>query len=318
MSNKKVYVTRIMSIESIELLKKYFDVEINTEDRTLSKEELIHNISDADGVMCLLTDIIDGEIIESAKNTKIFANCAVGFNNIDVKEAKRKGIVVTNTPGVLTDTTADLAFSLMLSTARRIVEADKYAREGRFKEWGPTLFLGQEITGKTLGIIGAGRIGKAVAKRSTGFDMNIIYHNRNRDEDFERQMNAKWVDMVTLLKESDYISIHVPLTKETHHLIGEKELNLMKKSAILINTSRGPVIDEKALVKALKERRIWGAGLDVFEREPELEEGLKELDNVIILPHIGSATAETRTKMAMMAAKNIIEVLNGREPINPV
>ncbi|SKA83692.1 glyoxylate reductase [Caloramator quimbayensis] len=313
-----VFVTRVMSKESIEYLKQYFNVKINEKEKTLSKEELLENVSDCDAIMCLLTDIIDKDIIKKAGRTKIIANCAVGYNNIDVEEAKKHGIVVTNTPDVLTDTTADLAFSLILGVSRRIVEADSYTRAGLFKEWGPTLFLGQDVANKTLGIIGAGRIGKAVAKRAIGFNMKILYTKRNRDETFENDTSAKFVDLDTLLKESDFISIHVPLNKGTYHLIGERELSLMKKSAILINTSRGPVVDEEALAYALKSRRIWGAGLDVFEKEPEINKELIKLSNVILLPHIGSATIETRGKMAMMAAQNIVEVLNGRAPINPV
>lgn len=313
-----VFVTRVMSKESIEYLKQHFNVKINEKEKTLSKEELLENVSDCDAIMCLLTDIIDKDVIVKAGRTKIIANCAVGYNNIDVEEAKKHGIVVTNTPDVLTDTTADLAFSLILGVSRRIVEADSYTRAGLFKEWGPTLFLGQDVANKTLGIIGAGRIGKAVAKRAIGFNMKILYTKRSRDEAFEAETGAGFVDLDTLLKESDFISVHVPLTKETYHLIGERELNLMKESAVLINTSRGPVVDEEALTYALKSRRIWGAGLDVFEKEPEINKELIKLNNVILLPHIGSATIETRGKMAMMAAQNIVEVLNGRSPINPV
>ncbi|MCX7885153.1 MAG: D-glycerate dehydrogenase [Caloramator sp.] len=313
-----VFVTRVMSKESIEYLKQHFDVKINEKEKTLSKEELLENISDCDAIMCLLTDIIDKDVIKKAVKTKIIANCAVGYNNIDVEEAKKYGIIVTNTPDVLTDTTADLAFSLILGVSRRIVEADSYTRAGLFKEWGPTLFLGQDVANKTLGIIGAGRIGKAVAKRAIGFNMKILYTKRSRDEAFEAETGAGFVDLDTLLKKSDFISIHVPLTKETYHLIGEREINLMKESAVLINTSRGSVVDEEALTYALKSRRIWGAGLDVFEKEPEINKELIKLNNVILLPHIGSATIETRGKMAMMAAQNIVEVLNGRPPINPV
>lgn len=318
MAKKKVFVTRVMSKESIDYLNEHFEVIVNKEDRTLSKEELIKNISEVDAIMCLLTDNIDKEVIGKAYNTKIIANCAVGYNNIDVEAAKIRGIKVTNTPDVLTDTTADLTFALILGVARRIVEADNFARVGLFKEWGPNLFIGQEISNKTLGIIGAGRIGKAVAKRAKGFNMNILYFKRNKDEDFEKETGAEYVDLDTLLKNSDFVSIHVPLTKETHHLIGKRELTLMKKTSVLINTSRGPVVDEEALVEALKFKKIWGAGLDVFEKEPQIHNGLKGLNNVIILPHIGSATIETRRKMAMMAAQNIVEVLYGREPINPV
>lgn len=315
---KKVYVTREIPDEAIELLKKHFEVEVNYEDRSLTREELIEKIKDADGVLCTLVDMIDREVMDKAAGVKIYANYAVGYNNIDIKEAHERDIIVTNTPGVLTDTTADLAWALLFAAARRVVEADKFARAGLYKEWAPTLLLGQDITGKTLGILGAGRIGKAFAKKSTGFDMKILYHNRSRDEEFERKYGAEWVDKDRLFRESDFISIHLPLTKDTLHMVGEAEFNIMKKTAILINTARGPIVDEKALVNALKTGRIWGAGLDVFEREPEIEEGLKELDNAVILPHIGSASVETRTKMALMAAENIVAVLNGEKPVNPV
>ncbi|KPU26861.1 glyoxylate reductase [Caloranaerobacter sp. TR13] len=318
MNRKKVYITRKIPDIGINLLKQYFEVEINMEDRPLTKEELISNIEDKDAVLCQLTDLIDKEVYDRAKRVKIFANYAVGFNNIDVDEATKRGIIITNTPDVLSDATADLAWTLLLSVARRIVEADKYTRAGKFKCWSPTLFLGQDLVGKTLGIIGAGRIGKTLAKRSIGFDMKILYHNRKRDEEMERKFNAKWVDKDTLLRESDFISLHVPLTQETYHMIGEREFKLMKKTAILINTARGPVIDEKALVKALKEKEIWGAGLDVYEKEPEVEGDLKKMENVVLVPHIGSATINTRDNMAKIAAKNIIAVFNNEKPLTPV
>jgi glyoxylate reductase len=262
--------------------------------------------------------MIDKEVIDNASGVKIFANYAVGFNNIDISEAKSRGVFVTNTPDVLTDTTADLAWALLFAAARRVVESDKFMRSGKFEKWSSKLLLGQDITGKTLGIIGLGKIGKAFGKKSIGFEMNILYYNRSRDEEFEQKYGAEYVDMDTLLKESDFISIHLPLTDETIHFIGKNEFNKMKKTAILVNTARGPIIDEKALVEALKSRRILAAGLDVYEREPEFEMELKDLDNVVMLPHIGSATAETRTNMALMAAQNIVEVLNGNRPLNPV
>lgn len=318
MDRKKVYVTRRIPGKAVEMLKECFEVEVNEENRELTKEELLHKVSDVNGVLCQLTDIIDEQVLTAAKKAKIFANYAVGYNNIDVKAAEEKGITITNTPGVLTDTTADLAWALLFAASRRVVEADRFTREGKFRIWSPDLFLGQDITGKTLGVIGAGRIGKAFAKKSTGFEMKILYYNRTRDEEFEKELGAEYVDKETLLKQSDFISIHVPLTKETEHLIGEKEFKLMKNSAVLINTARGPVVDEKALVNALNEKQLWAAALDVYENEPEIEEGLKKLDNIILVPHIGSASMETRTKMGEMAAKNIIAVLNGEKAINEV
>jgi glyoxylate reductase len=318
MIRKKVYITREIPSEAIKLLENHFDVDVNREERTLSKTELISRIKDMDGVLCMLVDVIDKEVIDKASRVKIFANYAVGYNNIDIEAAKSKGVYVTNTPDVLTDTTADLAWALLFAAARRVVESDKFMRNGNYKEWTPGLFLGQDITGKTLGIIGLGRIGKAFGKKSLGFDMKILYYNRSRDEEYEHKYGAEYVSMDELLQKSDFISIHLPLTEETRHLIGENELNKMKKTAIIVNTARGPIIDEKALVEALKSRRIMAAGLDVYEREPEFETQLKDFDNVVMLPHIGSATVETRTNMALMAAGNIIEVLKGNKPINPV
>jgi glyoxylate reductase len=318
MDKKKVYVTSEIPEEGIELLEKFFEVEVNREDRNLSKDELISRIKNKDGVLCRLADVIDKEVIDNASGVKIFANYAVGFNNIDISEAKSRGVFVTNTPDVLTDTTADLAWALLFAAARRVVESDKFMRSGKFEKWSSKLLLGQDITGKTLGIIGLGKIGKAFGKKSIGFEMNILYYNRSRDEEFEQKYGAEYVDMDALLRKSDFISIHLPLTDETRHFIGKNEFNKMKKTAILVNTARGPIIDEKALVEALKSRRIMAAGLDVYEREPEFEMELKDLDNVVMLPHIGSATAETRTNMALMAAQNIVEVLNGNRPLNPV
>ena len=319
MNLQKVYITRMLPQQAIDLLREHYEVEVNLEDRVLSKRELLEQVKDKDAVLCLLTDTIDKEIFEAAgPGCKIFANYAVGYNNIDVTEATKRGIVITNTPGVLTDATADIAWALLFAAARRLVESDKYVREGRFKGWGPMLFLGRDITGKTLGVIGTGRIGSNFAKKAAGFDMKILYNDTAPNSEFEKSTGASFADMEYLLKESDFISVHVPLLPSTRHLIGEKELHKMKRTAILINTSRGPVIDENALVKALKEGVIWGAGLDVFENEPELAPGLTELDNIVIVPHIASATIETRTKMAMMAAENIITVLSGRSAPNCV
>ncbi|MGC8842726.1 MAG: 2-hydroxyacid dehydrogenase, partial [bacterium] len=243
----------------------------------------------------------------------------VGYDNIDVKEATRRKIMVTNTPGVLTETTADLTFALILATARRLVEADKFTRSGKWKSWGPMLFLGRDVYGATLGIIGMGRIGQAVARRAKGFNMKIIYYSRRRNEEAEKELGAEYRELHSLLKEADIITIHTPLTEETYHLIGEKELSLMKPSAILINTARGAVVDQRALFKALKEKRIFGAGLDVYEKEPiDADDPLLELDNVVVLPHIGSATVETRGRMARMAAENLLAGLRGEIPQNLV
>ena len=310
----KVFITRLIPEEGIELLKKYCDVEINPEDRMLKKEELYEKIKDKDVVITQLNDKVDKEFFDAAKNVKIVANYAVGFDNIDIEEATKRGVYITNTPDVLTNATAELAWALLFATARRVVESDKFMRAGNFKGWEPLLFLGKGITGKTLGIIGAGRIGQAFGKMAKGFEMKILYNARSPKKEFEEETGAQYVDLDTLLKESDFISIHVPLTHETRHLIGERELKLMKNSAILINTGRGPVVDEKALVKALKERLIYAAGLDVYEREPEFEKELVELDNVVMLPHIGSATEEARRDMSILVAQNIIDVIEKRVP----
>lgn len=318
MKKWKVLITRQIPNAGIELLEEFCDLDINKEDRPLSKAELIERVKDKDGVLSLLNDSIDKEVIESATNCKIFANYAVGFNNIDLALAKEKNILVTNTPGVLTDATADLAWALLFSCARRIPESDLYVRENKFKSWSPTLLLGMEVTGKTLGVIGAGRIGQNFAKKAKAFNMNILYTSRNPKDDFEAETGATYVDKETLLKESDFVALHVPLNNDTYHLIGEPELKMMKRTSILINTSRGPVIDEKALVKALKEKWIWSAGLDVYENEPILEEGLMNLTNAVLLPHVGSATEETRDEMAIMAASNLLQGLKGEKPTNLV
>lgn len=319
-SDYKVFVTRKLPDPALELLRKnYKSLEINEENRALTKEELKKAFSENDGVLCLLTDSVDSGVLERAEKLKIVANYAVGYNNIDVKECTRRGILVTNTPGVLTETTADLAWALLMSVARRIVESDRYVRADKFVGWEPMLFLGRDIFGKTLGIIGMGRIGYAVAKRATGFGMKVLYaDNKTLDAELEKTVNAERAELDRLLKESDFISVHVPLDGSTKHLIGEKEFGMMKNTAVLINTSRGPVIDENALVKALKDNVIAGAGLDVYEEEPKLAHGLKELNNTVIVPHIGSATVETRTKMAMMAAENLIAGLEGELPPNCV
>jgi len=315
-----VYVTRRIPEPGIELLREHCEVvEVNPENRVLTKEELIANVKGRDGVLCLLTDTIDAEVLDAADKAVVFANYAVGYNNIDVDAATQRGIVITNTPGVLTDTTAEMAWALLFAIARRIVEADKFVRDGKFVGWDPMLLLGADVTGKTLGIIGAGRIGTAMALKSKGFNMRVLYNDAmGKNETLERELGAEFVDLDTLLKESDFVSIHVPLTPETHHLIGERELRLMKETAYLINTSRGPVVDETALVKALKEGWIAGAGLDVYENEPELAPGLAELENVVLAPHLGSATLQTRAKMALMAAENLISALKGEKPANIV
>ncbi len=312
-----IYVTREIPEAGLKILREKFgEFEMNKEDRVLSYAELLEKVRGRDGVISLLTDKIDAGVFDAAgPQCKIFSNYAVGYNNIDTEEASRRGIMVTNTPGVLTDATADLAIALLFSAARRITEADSFTRAGKFKGWAPLLMIGQDITGKTLGIIGAGRIGSNMAlKMARGFGMKILYVDKFKNEELEREIGAVQVDMDTLLKESDFISVHVNLTQETTHLIGEKEFNRMKPTCVFINTARGPVVDEKALVKAVKDRRIFAAGLDVFENEPSLAPGLADLPNVVIPPHIASATLWTRNQMAEIAAKNLIDALEGRMP----
>jgi len=294
-------------------------VDVSPHDRVLERQELISMAKGSEALLSQLTDTVDAALLDALPDVKIISNYAVGYNNIDVKAATERGVIVTNTPGVLTDTTADLAFTLMLACARRIPESDRYARDGKFKGWAPLLLLGREVTGSTLGIIGMGRIGSTLAKRAKGFDMKIIYHDMVRAKpEVEEETGARFVDMDTLLRESDFISIHVPLLPETKHMIGAAEFSKMKKTAILVNTSRGPVIDERALIEALSQKKIFSAGLDVFENEPEIPEELMKLDNCVIVPHIGSATIETREKMAELAAKNIILASRGEMPVSVV
>ncbi|GAB4348490.1 MAG: D-glycerate dehydrogenase [Candidatus Abyssubacteria bacterium] len=318
-TRKTVYITRKIPAPAIALLEEHFDVRMNTERRNARRSEIKRALKDAHALLCLLTDPIDDALLASAPNLKIVANMAVGFDNIDLEAAARRGIMVTNTPGVLTETTADLAWALILAVARRLVEADRFTREGRFTGWEPMLFLGGDVHGKTLGIIGFGRIGQAVARRALGFEMRLLYADEEKaPESLERTLKARRVSLEELLRDSDFVTLHVLLNESTRGLIGKRQLGMMKPSAYLINTSRGPVVDERALVEALKKGTIAGAGLDVFEHEPKLARGLINLPNVVLLPHIGSASIETRTKMALMAAENIIAALSGRIPPNLV
>ena len=319
---QKVFVTRKLSGHGLEKVKKLFRTKMNPYDRVLTKKELLKGVKNVDGLLCLLTDTIDKKVMKQAPNLKIIANYAVGFNNVDVKEATKRGIMVTNTPGVLNDTTADLAWTLLMATARRIAEADKFTRAKKYKGWAPELLLGHDVWGKTLGIIGMGRIGKEVARRASGFKMKVIYTDVRRfpevEKELKKQIEIKYVPLKVLFKTADFVTIHVPLLPETRHLIGKKEFKMMKQSAILINAARGPIVDEKVLVQALKKGWIAGAGLDVFEKEPKVEPGLLKLNNVVLLPHLGSASIETRIKMADMAVENLIYGLVGRIPPNIV
>jgi glyoxylate reductase len=316
---KRILVTGRLPRDIMMGLSKEYEADINIEDTPLDRQNFLDRIEDKDGLLSMITDTLDEDTLGRASRLKMIAQFGVGYNNIDVIAATKRGILVSNTPGVLTDATAELAFALILAISRRLVEGDRMTREGRFRYWAPMLFLGHEVTGKTLGIIGMGKIGKAVAQRAKCFKMSILYHNRSRiGISEEKELMAKYVDMKTLLSQSDFISLHVPLTNETKHLIGSQELSLMKPTAYLINTSRGPVADEKALLQALKKKKIGGAGLDVYENEPALTPGLSELDNVILLPHVGSGTLETRYRMANMAVENLIAGLSGKVPPNLV
>ena len=316
----KISITYKIPEIGVNLLKERHEVWMNEEERALTKEELKKLASESDGMLTMLSDKIDKEVISAGKNKlKVIANYAVGYNNIDFNYAKELGIEVTNTPDVLTETTADLAWALMMAVSRRIVESDKFVREGKFKGWKPELFLGNDIYGKTLGVIGFGRIGQAFARRAKGFDMKVFYYKRNRlSLEKEKELGVEYLELKELLKVSDFVSLHTPLTEDTYHLLNEERLNLMKKTAYLINTARGPVVDEKYLYEMLKEKKIAGAGLDVYENEPKLTSGLETLENVVLAPHIGSGTIETRNNMSEMAAKGIIKSLNGEKPFNSV
>ncbi len=315
----KVFVTRRIPEKGLKMLEERYDVKVNPHDRVLTKEEIIEGVKGADALLCLLTDPIDREVIDAGPKLKIISNYAVGYNNIDYEYAAQKGIPVTNTPGVLTETTADLAWAILMAAARRVVEGDAFMRAGKFRGWEPMLMLGTDVYGKTIGIVGMGKIGQAVARRAKGFGMRILYHSRSKKPEIEEETGAERVPLEILMAESDYISLHVPLTPETKNMLNADVLELMKPSAYLINTARGEVIDEPHLIEMLKKKRIRGAALDVFQGEPlNMNPELYELDNVVLAPHMGSASLETRTAMAVMAAQAIIDVLEGKEPENRV
>lgn len=299
------------------LLTESTELSYNHEDRVLTKQEIISGVQNMDGLICLLTDTIDDEILAAGSKLQVVSNFAVGFNNIDVNAATRRQIPVTNTPGVLTNSTADMAWALMMDAARRVTEGDRLVRSGQWSGWGPLQLLGPDVSGSNLGLIGLGRIGKAVAKRAIGFEMQVRYWNRTRlSESEEAELGVQYFPMEQVLAESDFISLHVALNDETHHLISTRELSLMKSTACLINTARGPVIHEAALVKALKNGIIGSAGLDVYEEEPAVDKELLRLDNVVLAPHLGSATIGTRTKMGNMAIENCLAACSGNKPPN--
>jgi len=315
----KVLITRKIFDEAIAVIKKHFDMEDNQRDVAFSPEELIRRLQGKAGTIILLTDRIDEAVLSQCPDLKIVSNIAVGYNNIDVPACTRHKVMVTNTPGVLDDTTADFTWTLLLATARRLIEADQHLRSSQWNGWKLMEFLGSDVHHKTLGICGLGRIGQGVARRAKGFDMQILYTDLVRaPQSVEKELGASFVDKKTLLAQSDFVTLHVPLGPQTTYYISAPDLNFMKPTAILINASRGPVVDEKALVQALKEGKIAGAGLDVYEREPEVEPALLSMKNVILAPHIASASYETRLRMAMMAAENLIAGLTGKRPPNLV
>jgi glyoxylate reductase len=313
----RVLVTREIPAEAVNRLKQHFVVDSNQKDLPVSPKQLLSKLKGKDGVVTLSTDIVNDAVLAKNPQLKIVSNVAVGYNNLDLQAATTRGVMMTNTPGVLDDTTADLTWCLILAAARGLANADRMVRSGRWKRWRMMEFLGQDIYGKTIGICGFGRIGRRVARRAMGFDMKVLYASRNRAaESVEQEFRASYVDKHTLLRESDVVTLHLPLFPETRHYIASRELALMKKTAILVNASRGPVVDERALVKALKSRRIAAAGLDVYENEPALAPGLAALPNTVLTPHIGSGSFETRLRMSNMAVTNCIAGLTGQRPPN--
>ncbi|MDR7420589.1 MAG: D-glycerate dehydrogenase, partial [Armatimonadota bacterium] len=298
MPRPRVYVARRLPDPAMNLLREHADLTVwGIDEVPPPREVLLRETAPCDGLLSLLTDKIDAAFLDACPKIKVVSNYAVGFDNIDVDAATARGVVVTNTPGVLTETTADFAFTLLMAAARRVVEADRYTRDGKWQSWMPMLFLGQDVHHATLGLVGLGRIGAAMAKRARGFDMTVLYHDVVRREDLEREMGIAFTSLDDLLRRADFVSVHTPLTAETRHLIGPAQFRLMKKTAILINSARGPIVDQDALVEALRSRTIAGAGLDVFEVEPiPVDHPLLKLDNVVVAPHIASASVETRTK----------------------
>lgn len=316
---KSVLVSNTLPEEALRLLPKEFAVDLHDSEDPLPKAELVARLRGKDGLICHIVSAIDEEVLAASPSLKVVANVAVGYNNIDVAAARRRGIVVTNTPDVLTETTADFAWTLLMAAARRVVEADHFARSGEWKRWQWDLLWGLDVHGKTLGILGFGRIGRAVARRASGFAMRVLYYDAVRaDAAVERELGARYVDQEVLLRESDFITVHTPLLPETRHLINEQALRKMRQTAILVNAARGPIVDEAALARALREGWIAGAGLDVFEEEPKINPALRSLKNLVLAPHIASASHDTRLAMATLAVRNCVAVLEGKPPITPV
>lgn len=319
MSSAKIHVTRQLPEAALSLLRGCGEMRVWEPDEVIPRAVLLQEVQEADALLCLVTERIDEELLSHAPKLRVVANMAVGYDNVDVPALTRRGILLTNTPGVLTETTADLVFTLLLSIARRIGEAERFVREGRWRSWSPFSFLGRDVHHATLGILGLGRIGMEVAKRANGFDMRVLYTNRGRNREAEERLGCTPVDFLTLLRESDFLIVLVPLTPETRHLLSTPQFKLMKPTAFLINAARGPIVDQRALYKALRDGLIAGAALDVTDPEPiPLDDPLLSLDNCLILPHIGSASIATRTRMTTLAAENIVAFLAGRRPPTPV
>ena len=314
-----VLISRLLPELAVALARRRAAVDAYDQDAPMPRPELLKRLRDRQGLICVISEAIDQALLDACPKLRVVSNVAVGYNNVDVAACTKRGVVVTNTPDVLTDSTADFAWTLLMATARRLVEADRYVREGRFTQWEYMLYLGGDVHGKTLGVVGFGRIGRAMARRALGFGMRVLYQDAvAADAATERELNASRVDLATLLRESDFVSLHTPLIPETRHLMNRETLRAMKKTAYLINAARGPVVDEAALVEALREGWIAGAGLDVFEEEPKVHPGLIGLTNVVLAPHIGSGSLETRLKMATLAVENCLAVLEGRTPPTPV
>lgn len=313
---KKILITRDFNYSKLNELSEIYDIEVNDLGRDYTYEELNRKIKDKDAVITMLSNKIDKQLIKNNPNVKVFCNYAAGYNNIDVEFAKINKRYVTNTPGVLNDVTSELALALLFSVARRVVEADRYTRNNKFQGWEPLLFLGKDISHRTIGIIGAGNIGQSLGKKAKAFNMKILYWNRSRKFEFEDETDAKYVPLEDLLRLSDFVSVHLPSTPQTYHFINEDSFNMMKSGAIFINTSRGNIVDEQALVDALEKEKIWGAGLDVYENEPNISKDLLKLDNVVLLPHLGGATQKTRENMGDIVFENIQQAFNNIKPFS--